>query len=75
MPLSNMKARKLAQLQENTLLKLTMEDGTMIQGKILENDGTSLWIKGQTVRGDGTLSEWVETGLDYEDLRTQGDSI
>ncbi|MCD8190623.1 MAG: hypothetical protein LUD78_10480 [Clostridiales bacterium] len=64
-----MKARKLAQLQPNTSIQVTTEDGTILRGTILENDGESLEVRGQTVFSDGSSSEWAETVLDYEDLK------
>ncbi len=63
------KSKKLSQLQPNTSLQVTTEDGTILRGTILENDGESLEIRGQIVFGDGSSSTWTETVLDYEELK------
>lgn len=69
MALSSMKAKKLKLLQPQTPVKVILDDGTTVKGKILENDGESLELRGQTILENGAMSEWVETVLDYEELK------
>ncbi len=70
MALSGLKAKKLSTLGPETPIKVITEDGTTIKGQILDNDGESLELRGQIVADDGSLSEWIETVLDYEELKS-----